>query len=167
MRAVLVTSALLASLLAPSPSVAAPATPGVALSDSAPALRGDQPACLSSATTVATRKLRIRGGGSAGKLVITLSTEPQGTYTHVVCAYTVVAKKYRKARNVVRQTFLEYGDDGTQLGTIVGDTFANKREPLIYGSSFVPAGHRYVFRATLEAGTKVSGKLVWRDPSAA
>lgn len=160
MRSVIVTTAALACLLAPSTVAAAPASGQV---DGAHAERAGQPKCLKSAKKVASKRLHTPRGGYFGKAVITVSTKQQGNYSYVVCAYTVVAKKYRSKRNVVRQTFLHFGTSG-KLGELRADTYANKRQPLIYGSSFVPEGNSYVFKIRIEARSNASGKVTFRVP---
>ena len=160
MRSLLLTSVALVSLLAPSAAVAA-AVPSQA--DATQVDRAGQPKCLKSAKKVASKKLRTPRGGYFGKAVITVSTEPQGDFSYVVCAFTEVAKKYRSRHNVVHQTFLHFGTSG-KLGEIRADTYANKREPALFGSSFVPAGNKYVFKVKIEAGRKATGKVSFRVP---
>lgn len=162
MRSLIVTSAALACLLAPTAVAAAPLPAQTAAANAA---RGDQPKCLKSAEKVATKKLRTARGAYYGTAVIKVSTQQQGDFSYVVCAYTDVAKKYRKHSNIVRQTFDHYGSDGDQLGKIQADTYADKRQPLVFGSSFVPEGNRYVFTAKIEAASKASGKVSFRVPS--
>jgi hypothetical protein len=123
------------------------------------------PKCLDSAKTVAVKKLKA-GGTTYGKVVITLSTEPQGDYTHVVCGYTVPAKRFAKRAHVVRQTFLHLADDGRRLGELRRDTYANKRAPVIYSSSWVPEGEKYVLKVRFEAGRTATAKVSYRVPSA-
>ena len=160
MRSLVVTSVALAGLLAPTSVAAAPVA---AQADGVHTQRAGQPKCLKSAKKVASKKLHTARGAYYGKAIIKVSTEQQGDYSYVVCAYTDVAKRYRSRHNVVRQTFVHLGTSG-KLGELRADTYANKREPLIYGSSFVPAGNRYVFRVRIEAGRNASGKVSFRVP---
>jgi hypothetical protein len=160
MRALVVTSVALAGLLAPS---AVAAVPAPSRTEGTQVERAGQPKCLKSAKKVASKKLRTPRGAYYGTAIIKVSTEQQGDFSHVVCAYTEVAKRYRKHSNVVRQTFVHLGTSG-KLGEIRADTYANKRKPLIFGSSFVPAGNKYVFRVRIEAGRNASGKVSFRVP---
>ena len=96
--------------------------------------------------------------------MITVSTEPQGDFSYVVCAYTEVSEKYRNRRNLVRQTFLHLGASG-KLGEIRADTYANKRKPALFGYSLVPAGDKFVFKVKIEAGSKATGKVSFRVPA--
>ena len=161
MRFVITTSVALASLLAPAP-VAAAATPSQV--DGTRVERAGSPKCLASATKVASKKLHTRRGGYFGKIVITLSATQQGDFAYVVCAHTEVAKKYRSHRNVVRQTFLYFGTDGSRMGLSRGDTYANRRKPLLFGMSYVPDGHTFVFKVKIQAGSTASGKVRFQVP---
>jgi hypothetical protein len=152
----------LTCLLVPSALAAAPAPEWT----SGARLERAQPKCLESATRVAVTKLRTPRGGSAGKAVITVSTEQQGDFSYVVCAVTEVAKRYQRHSNIVRQTFHEFGSDGDLLGEVRADTYATRAKPLLFGSSFVPAGHRYVFKVRIEGGTKASGTARFELPAA-
>ena len=151
-----------ALLVAPSALAAAPDP----VRTSATQLERSQPTCLESATRVAVTKLRTARGGYAGKAVITVSTEPQGDFSYVVCAVTEVAKRYQRHQNIVRQTFYHLGSSGDRLGEIRADTFATKEKPMLFGSSYVPAGDSYVFKVRIEGGAKASGTVRFQVPVA-